>query len=82
MTDEHTPAGRGLGRLEYGIILGRLDKIQTLVAEANGHAARAANAALEAHKLAQTALWARSSWGPYVVSGLAFAMAFAACVSR
>ena len=38
--------------------------------------------AFEAHQLAQTALWARTSWGPYLVSALAFAMAFAACVGR
>jgi hypothetical protein len=38
--------------------------------------------AFEAHQLARTALWARASWGPYLVSALAFAMAFAARMRR
>lgn len=33
--------------------------------------------ALEAHQLAKTAIRMRESWGPYAVSALAFAVAFA-----
>jgi hypothetical protein len=74
VTDEHTPAERPLGRQEYQHLLTRFNDLE-------GHCIRAADASLAAHQVARTAMWMRSSWGPYVVSGLAFAMAFAACVS-
>ena len=72
---EHTPAETSLGRREYNVILARLSQIE-------GHCIRAADSALAAHQIAHTAMWMKASWAPYIVSGLAFAMAFAACVSR
>lgn len=74
MNDEHTPAERPLGRQEYQNLLRRFDDLE-------GHCIRAAAASLAAHQVARAAMWMRSSWAPYIVSGLAFAMAFAACVS-
>lgn len=79
---EKTPAAVGLGRREYNVLLERFDKVDRFNVEILTLTQSTADRALEAHAIAKTALWMRSSWGPYLVSGLAFAMALAAFVSR
>ncbi len=56
----------------------KIDAIRSDIALISQRTDRALSFAFEAHQTAKRALWARQSWGPYVVSALAFAMAFAA----
>lgn len=81
LSEEKTPpAGpfaMQMQRIEDGI-----RELRTDMARVCARTDRALDLAFEAHQTAKMAMWARASWGPYVVSALAFAMAFAACASR
>lgn len=68
----------------FAIHLARIEtKIDNLAADVAAHGKVYRNAmttALSADQTARTALWARTSIGPWVVSALAFALAFASFV--
>ncbi len=56
----------------------KIDAVAMLQREHTQHYRVALNTSMAAERTAHRALWTRTSWGPYVVSGLAFAMGFAA----
>ncbi len=59
-----------------------LRRIETKIDKLAQRQDAALTKAFAAHELARTALWARQSWGPYLVSALAFATAVASCAGR
>lgn len=80
---EITPDTRPVWRREYDTIMARFDEIDTKLAgvpDMVAYCKAAADDSLKAHRLAQTALWMRSSWAPYIVSAVTFAMSFTALV--
>lgn len=68
----------------FAMHLARIEtKIDNLAADVAAHGKVYRNAmttALSAEQTARTALWTRTSWGPWLVSALAFALAFASFV--
>lgn len=78
--EEHTPAQRPLGRVEYNVLLDRLDSIDRRLTGIEQQALRGVNYAIKAHQKANSALWLRSTWAPYVLAGLALLVSvFEAC---
>lgn len=82
---EQTPDNRPVWRREYDNIMERFDaqgrRLEELLAPMAKHCREAADNSLKAYQMAHTALWMKSSWAPYIVSALAFAMSFAALVA-
>lgn len=74
--EEKTPP-QGPFAMHLQRIEGKIDGVHTELRTIRTRTDQALTAAFAAHETAKTALWARASIGPYVVSGLAFAMAFA-----
>lgn len=84
---EETPDTRPVWRREYDSIMERFDKsdrqflaIQFEMAQVVAFCKAAADNSLKAHQTAQLALRMRSSWAPFLVSAMAFAMSFASLV--
>jgi len=74
-----TPAKR---QTTVDLILEGVNDLKRSMAAVEQRTDSALNLAFRAHQTAKTAIWMRTSWAPYVVSGLAFAMAFAACMRK
>lgn len=75
---ELTPDTRPVWRREYDHILERFDGLEASNREILILCRANADTSMRAHDMAKTALWMRSSWGPYIVSALAFAVSCAA----
>lgn len=57
-----------------GLILEGINDIKATLAIVEKRTDSALDLAFRAHQTAKTALWARTSWGPYVVAALALAI--------
>lgn len=59
------------------LVLEGVNDIKATLAIVERRTDSALNLAFRAHQTAKTALWARQSWGPYVVAALALAVSVA-----